>query len=153
MANFKKEIDKDLLYKKLMPSNFKPSKNLTNHPAAEEDKTAEAQADYPIAEEPPRKPTRRVVNIPSMGSQKTELVNLTETAVLEKYDSVTARFNCCRCDRCKKDIIALALNKLPPKYAVLNEGQLVPDVDQQLSAQVVTAMIQAVLKVRAKPRH
>lgn len=143
MANFKKEIDKDLLYKKLMPSNFKAAKA----PGSEQGEAPGAEPD------PPRGPDRRVVRIPSMNGQKTELVNLMETAVLDKYDSVTARFHCCKCDRCKKDVLALALNRLPPKYAVLNEGQLVPDIDQRTKAQIVAAMIQAVLQVRAHPRH
>lgn len=155
MANFKKEIDKDLMYKKLMPSNFKPAK-FGSADSAEADIPQIRQAADTIPEIKkitPVKPARRPVNIPVIDSQKTELVNLMENQVLEKYDSVMARFNCCKCDRCKKDIIALTLNKLPPKYTVLKEGELVPDVDKQLSAQVLTAMIQAVLQVRANPRH
>lgn len=151
MAKLKKEIDKDSLYKKLMPSNFKPVKNLLDQ--AEEETDNLPMDEYPELSESQHKITSRFVNVPLMDSQKTELVNLMENAVLDKYDTVMSRFNCCKCDRCKKDIIALALNKLPPKYAVLTEGQFVPDVDQQLSSQVLTAMIQAVLKVRANPRH
>jgi hypothetical protein len=47
----------------------------------------------------------------------------------------------------------MALNKLPPKYMVLVEGQPTPDINPQINAQVVAAMIQAVLAVRAHPRH
>lgn len=156
MANFKKEIDKDLMYKKLMPSNFKTANQTSAEPEEEEAAPVVRPMDNTapkIRELTPSKPTRRVVNIPAIDGQKTELVNLMENLVLDKYDSVMARFNCCKCDRCKKDIIALALNKLPPKYAVLKEGELVPDVDKQLSSQVLTAMIQSVLQVRANPRH
>jgi hypothetical protein len=88
-----------------------------------------------------------------MDNRRTAVVNTMEAAVLGKLDSVLERFSCCRCDRCKKDIVALALNKLPPRYKVLAEGQPQPDLDPQTNAQVVAAMIQAVIKVRANPRH
>ena len=88
-----------------------------------------------------------------MDTQPTILVNTMESVVLEKLDSVLSRMQCCKCDRCKKDIVAMALNRLPPKYMVLVEGQPTPDINPQSNAQVVAAMIQAVLAVRAHPRH
>jgi hypothetical protein len=81
------------------------------------------------------------------------VVNVMEAAVLKKLNPVLERFSCCRCDRCKRDIVALALNKLPPRYRVVAEGQPLPELDQKENARVVMAMIEAVLKVRANPRH
>ena len=88
-----------------------------------------------------------------MENSRMDVVNLMEVTVLEKLDELIKRFSCCQCDRCKKDIVALALDKLPPKYVVLSEGQAVPEVDAQTNAQIISAMIQAVLQVRAHPRH
>lgn len=157
MARTKKEIDKDLMYKKLMPSNPKTVKSALPDAVEEEAPFAAAvQAERTVTEEPltqHRVNVRREIGVPSMDTQPTVLVNAMESIVLEKLDSVLARFKCCKCDRCKKDIVAMSLNKLPSKYMVLMDGQPTPDTDPQTNAQVLTAMIQSVLAVRAHPRH
>ncbi|MDD4571266.1 MAG: late competence development ComFB family protein [Clostridia bacterium] len=150
MSSLKKEIDKELMYKKLMPTA------LENHkaPPLPITYTAETAATAPIKPVPPNHQTnRREIGIPALDTQKTVLVNTTETLVLEKLDAVLNRFNCCKCDRCKKDIVALALNKLPPKYMVLAETQPLPIIGTQENAQVVSAIIQAILTVRNHARH
>ena len=156
MAKPKREIDKELMYKKLMPSNLKSEKNTTQDIDVDEIESPETKSTVE-ANQPSLNPQHTVaphdIGLPLMDNQPTILVNMMEKHVLEKFDSVMSRFDCCRCDRCKKDIIAISLNKLTPKYAVLPKGQLTRDVDQQTSAQVLSAMIQAVLQVRANPRH
>lgn len=157
MPRSKKEIDKELMYKKLMPSQLKqrvPMEEVesVNEAAAALRADAEEQSPQEAAA-PYRTPEPHKISIPSLDSRQTEVINLMEGVVLSKLDSVLSRFQCCRCDRCKKDIVALALNKLPPKYMVLSHGQVPPDLDPQVNAQVVTAMIQAAIRVRAKPRH
>lgn len=157
MARTKKEIDKDLMYKKLMPTGPKTVKAAVQEMVEEETPSSvSAPAEHPVAEEPlsqHRTIVRREIGVPSMDTQPTILVNAMEGIVLEKLDSVLARFKCCKCDRCKKDIVAMSLNKLPAKYMVLMDGQPAPDVDAQTNAQILTAMIQSVLSVRAHPRH
>lgn len=161
MAKTKKEIDKESMYKKLMPSGPKNVRSMPAEPSAvpapnpEPRQTAEkAEAPVPEREDPLHRPIPpRKITVPALDSQRTVVVNAMESAVLAKLDTVLARCQCCRCDRCKKDIVALALNKLPPKYMVLSEGQSAPDIDPQTNARIITAMIQAVIKVRQFPRH
>lgn len=142
-----------------MPSGGKPKPELPEEapeeptPAQELEQSQQARQE---TEEPlnQRRPiVRREIGVPFMDTQPTILVNTMETIVLEKLDSVLSRFKCCKCDRCKKDIVAISLNKLPSNYKVLLEGQPTPDLDPQTNAQVVAAMIQAVLAVRDHPRH
>lgn len=155
MARTKKEIDKELMYKKLMPSgprNVKPSaESAAPEVPVKSEETESIPAVGASAVHKPPEPRR--VTVPALDNQQMIVVNAMEAVVLSKLESVLERFSCCRCDRCKKDIVALALNKLPPKYMVLAEGQPQPDLDPQTNAQVITAMIQAVIKVRANPRH
>lgn len=157
MARTKKEIDKELMYKKLMPSSPKTAKTASQDAKPEEpsvtyvNMTARTMAEEPLNQH--KTIVRREVGVPFMDTQPTILVNTMESVVLEKLDSVLSRMQCCKCDRCKKDIVAMSLNKLPPKYMVLVEGQPTPDLSPQLNAQVIAAMIQAVLAVRAHPRH
>lgn len=157
MAKTKKEIDKETMYKKLMPSGPKAARTAPSVPApapagtpGAQPETTVRQAAVPALHRPaqPRK-----VSVPFMDNQRTVVVNAMEASVLDKLDAVLARCQCCRCDRCKKDIVALALNKLPPKYMVLSDGQPAPDADAQTNAAIITAMIQAVIKVRNSPRH
>lgn len=154
MARSKKEIDKELMYKKLMPSARRPAK-APEAEAESEQRTPAAPAGAPAQEKPPeaRDMSPHRVSVPTLDNHKTVIVNTMEPLVLAKLSSVLARFKCCRCDRCKKDIVALALNKLPAKYKVLPENYILPDADPQLNAQIVTALIQAVIQVRANPRH
>ena len=150
MARSKKDIDKELMYQKLMPSHAKQRTDAEKKTEPVISKPVQAAPKAPT-EHVPQKPHK--VHVPALDSHRTEVINVMEEIVISKLDSVLSRFRCCRCDRCKKDIIALALNKLPPKYRVLDQGQVPPDIDAQTNAQVVTAMIQAVIQVRAKPRH
>ena len=145
------------MYKKLMPSAARAvreqepedrpqSGNFIPAPAA-------PAAPIPQPASVQKTPGPHRLAVPSLDSRQTVVVNTMESYVLAKLDEVLERFSCCRCDRCKKDIVALALNKLPPKYMVLADGQPEMDIDQQTNAQIVAAMIQAVIKVRAHPRH
>lgn len=54
----------------------------------------------------------------------TGLVNLMEETVLEKIDQLWKETNYCKCERCKMDIAAYALNRLPPKYVQSVEGKM-----------------------------
>lgn len=152
MAKSKNEIDKELMYKKLMPSAGFGNKEEEHFHIDEQDvKAATELLDKPLINH--KTVMTRQVGVPFMDNQPTILVNVMENIVLEKMESVLSRFKCCKCDRCKKDIVALTLNKLPPKYMVIVEGQPTPDIDTQTNAMVITAMIQAVIAVRDKPRH
>lgn len=154
MARTKKDIDKDLMYKMLMPSGSrtaKASQDAESLGGLSDEQNTRAALEEPLNQH--KTIMRREVGVAFMDTQPTILVNTMESIVLEKLESALARFQCCKCDRCKKDIVAMALNKLPPKYMVLQEGQPTPDIDPQTNAQVVTAVIQAILAVRAHPRH
>lgn len=155
MPRTKREIDKEQMYKKLMPSAPKsarlPLEDVMPENAAPLEELLGAAA--AVVQPPKRTLEARKVSVPAFETFQSDVVNAMEDYVLEKLEQVLSRFQCCRCDRCKKDIVALALNKLPPKYRVVSEAQPAPDLDPQTSAQVVTALIQAVIQVRARPRH
>lgn len=54
------------------------------------------------------------------------LKNITEIIVTQKLDSLWKNkdYQGCRCDKCREDIIAYALNNLPPKYVSTSEGEV-----------------------------
>ncbi len=86
--------------------------------------------------------------------ERVVLYNLTEKLVLDKLDKVMESMNCCKCDRCKMDIIAMSLNSLEPHYVVKSKGMIEnKEIEQQISQQVTTAVLKSALSVRKRPRH
>ena len=61
----------------------------------------------------------------------------------------------CKCDKCKADVIALALNNLPPKYVVTEKGRIFTELEAytfQFRADVLKAVVEAMEIVRKNPR-
>ena len=99
MGRSKKEIDKELMYKKLMPSAKKTTKSVQQEEVAEEIQPKRPEINS--KPEPPmnfhRAIMRREVGIPVMDTQQTVIVNAMESVVIEKLDSALSRFKCCKC--------------------------------------------------------
>lgn len=82
------------------------------------------------------------------------LINTMEKLVFDNLDTILSRFKCCKCDRCKKDIIALTLNALPPKYIVATKDKPPKQYhDPKAVTEVTTALVRAVIQVKKDPRH
>ena len=66
------------------------------------------------------------------------------------------RDDACKCERCRMDIKALALNHLPPKYVVTDRGYVytkINELENQFKADITVAVTNALKVIRAKPRH
>jgi competence protein ComFB len=86
--------------------------------------------------------------------EKVVLYNITEKLVLEKLDVVLDSMTCCKCDRCKMDIVAMALNNLEPQYVVKTKGMIEDkDIESEISQGITSAVLKAALAVRKRPRH
>lgn len=62
----------------------------------------------------------------------------------------------CTCDRCKLDVIALALNAVPSKYVVTDKGELFGRANlmtNQSDADIIKEVTKAIDIVRNSPRH
>ena len=85
-----------------------------------------------------------------------DVQNVMETLVEEHLDKIMDGSGVCTCDYCRADIKALALNKLPARYASRLEGNLITRVDnmrRQASTDVIAAIMEAVNTVGTNPRH
>jgi len=123
-------IDKEAMYKKIMPS------------AAQKERVGEMSEEIP-----------NVTNTPKVSYfQPKILVNLAELAVKERLNEALDRFKCCECDRCIKDILAIAVNTLPPKYIVRSEQDIAIEL-RKYEGDVVGALVNAVITVKNNPRH
>jgi len=84
------------------------------------------------------------------------LVNKMENVVKQMAERMLPESGICSCSRCLLDVLALALNSLPPKYVVTNIGNAVTNVDldsSQWKANVTMAVCNAINVVRSRPRH
>ena len=82
--------------------------------------------------------------------------NLMEDIVLQHVDRSLEAAGCCCCDICKSDVIAYALNHLPPQYVVTDTGRMMvklKNCDSQNRTDVLAALSNAVKLIRDNPRH
>ncbi|KJS88310.1 MAG: hypothetical protein JM58_01345 [Peptococcaceae bacterium BICA1-8] len=84
-------------------------------------------------------------------------VNLAEILVEQMVDEQLAkRTEICSCDICKADIMAVALNHLPPRYANTDKGGLYVRagiLDSQLSTDLLVEVSKAIEHIKNNPRH
>lgn len=73
-----------------------------------------------------------------------------------KTDKYMKMFGLCTCPRCRADVIALSLNKLPAKYIVEKEENIIPLLaifEEPYNTAVVSQVMIACKKVMEHPRH
>jgi competence protein ComFB len=89
--------------------------------------------------------------------QKYELKNYMEKMVIKNMESqLEKRNDLCKCERCKLDIIAYALNHLPAKYVVTDKGSIytrLEELEFQLNADITREVLKAIELVKANKRH
>jgi len=84
------------------------------------------------------------------------LMNYMEDIVNKKVDSVLNLMNICKCEKCRLDIMAIALNDLPAKYVVTDKGALytkLRELEQQFDVDIETAIVKAAIFVNKNPQH
>lgn len=91
-----------------------------------------------------------------MSEDKAKITNYMEILVYEFIDNVVEEMDLCRCERCRMDIAALALNSLSPKYVVSYDGILYAKMNllyQQFEVDIMTAVSKAAIVIKENPRH
>ena len=84
------------------------------------------------------------------------LKNYMEEIVFNLIDDVLKDIDVCKCEKCKMDIIAIALNNLPAKYVVTKKGELYSKLNLfrlQAEVDVVMAITKAAMMVKERPQH
>ncbi len=66
------------------------------------------------------------------------------------------RDDICKCEQCRADMYAYALNHLPPKYVVSDRGDIHFKTDimsVQMQADITRVVLEAIEVVSKRPRH
>ncbi|MGI6193382.1 MAG: late competence development ComFB family protein [Christensenellales bacterium] len=82
--------------------------------------------------------------------------NLMEELVIMRVDDYMTKASMCKCPQCRSDVIALALNRLPPRYVTCTKGNVFARFEAQTNqerAEISAAIIRAIEIVRKHPRH
>ncbi len=167
MAKGRPEIDKEAMFRKIMPSSFsapseeeppRPEPPAPSYSSGVSGGAGPMGTGYPAGGAQPsyvQGPGAVVgggVQLRKTGSKM--LVNIMEYLVIDKLDAAYEKFNnCCKCDKCRQDAAALALNKLKPKYIVVEESQIPLQIAKNNTPEVATSIVQAILQVKAHPQH
>ena len=83
-----------------------------------------------------------------------ELINLMEETVFNKIDQIWSKTKYCKCDRCKMDIAAYALNRLPAQYVQSLKGKVLYQFESnqiQRDIEVIVAVSQGIEVVGKAP--
>jgi len=85
------------------------------------------------------------------------LHNYMEDMAQETYEDLLAQGEkFCGCDKCRMDVLAMVLNKLPPKYIVTQKGAAytkLQSLNMQFKTDVLKEMVKAFAVVAKHPRH
>jgi len=82
--------------------------------------------------------------------------NIMEDLVEWKLNELLRSAAMCCCERCRADVKALALNKLPPRYVVSVSGDVYSHFDAmnvQTQVNITAAIAAAIRIVRESPHH
>lgn len=86
-----------------------------------------------------------------------KLFNYMESSLEHILPNMLAAFpDQCTCDKCIMDIKAIALNKLPPKYVVTQQGEMYSRINEmyiQYETDIMKALVEAIIQVKKYSRH
>ncbi len=83
-----------------------------------------------------------------------KIINAKEIIINSHIDEILDKFNCCKCTSCKLEITSNALNKLDPQYIIVNnEDEMNVDVTETDYSEITSALIHAIISIRANPIH
>lgn len=82
--------------------------------------------------------------------------NYMEDLVQDMLPAVIKNMTVCKCEQCRMDMMAYALNHLPAKYVVTRKGNLYTRIEamhSQFDADIITALSHGAALVAENPRH
>jgi competence protein ComFB len=82
--------------------------------------------------------------------------NILEEVVKARTVKLIEGIDMCRCERCRFDACAIALNALAPKYVTTNKGALLSQagyINLEHRTEIDVQVIKALMLVKENPRH
>lgn len=124
------------------------------HDMNPEESQKESREKEPEAE-PVAEPESTIVSEPEPEPEFVR-INVMERIVGDKIIYFMRQFECCTCEKCIADTIALTLNGLPPKYIVTEpaaEAPLLSFYTNHFISEITVEATKACMTVKETPRH
>ncbi len=147
MASHKKDFDKDYIFNLIMPTDPEPAEDLEPEQIPKENPAV--QDSLSVLKER----ISQAATVQLRPAKELVLVNLMEQLVIDRLDAAFDKFNCCRCDKCRRDVAALTLNALPPRYVVAELDELPHLLEECSTKEISAALVKAILQVKSHPNH
>jgi competence protein ComFB len=84
---------------------------------------------------------------------KNYMEDIVKRNIDEQYEQ---RRDICKCDLCRLDVYALAINRLPPQYVVSDRGHIftkLKEMEDQFNADVTREVLKAIDFIKTRKRH
>jgi competence protein ComFB len=82
------------------------------------------------------------------------LHNVVEDLVEDWLEKILGQYTCCKCVKCRLDMMALSLNKLPPHYVVARDVySKTKYLNSTLQNEIMMAVVTSVEFIKDHPRH
>lgn len=84
------------------------------------------------------------------------VTNVNEEIVSSRMEDLLNGFDCCKCEKCKGDMLAIVLNNMKPAYVNTDKGALFKKVESvlpQSNADLDIEIIKAINMVSSRPQH
>lgn len=147
-----KGFDKEYIFNLIMPTAPEPAEEPEEAPAQPEPEAPEEAEDALAAlREQINRPVSPVTQM--RPAKSLVLVNLAEQLVADRLDAVFEKFNCCRCDKCRHDVAAMALNAIQPQYVVATPEEIPALLEAADTKEIPGALVKAILHVKSNPKH
>jgi competence protein ComFB len=86
-----------------------------------------------------------------------KIQNYMEEIVQDELELLLSeRTDVCKCQKCKYDMMVVALNRLPPKYVLTDKGRMYTKLKEQeiqFKADVIKELTKAIEMVSKNPQH
>lgn len=144
----------DALEGELTPQQAAPQPEPAPVPEPEPEPAVQPQPEpdpavQPSVEEPAKWDESRLPKYPGY-------MNVMQVLVEEKAPRYVQMFGLCSCQRCMEDVKALTLNHLPPKYVVVEQGDMIPRLtvyESKFTSDITAQLLQACKLVMERPHH
>lgn len=134
---------------------FQKEHDMNPEATAEAETNAAVEPELTIEAEPVAEPESTIVSEPEPEPEFVR-INVMERIVSDKIIYFMRQFECCTCEKCIADTIALTLNGLPPKYIVTEpaaEAPLLSFYTNHFISEITVEATKACMTVKETPRH
>ena len=134
---------------------FQKEHDMNPEATAEAETNAAVEPELTIEAEPVAEPESTIVSEPEPEPEFVR-INVMERIVSDKIIYFMRQFECCTCEKCIADTIALTLNGLLPKYIVTEpaaEAPLLSFYTNHFISEITVEATKACMTVKENPRH